>query len=119
MAVQTFSAQYAPNIQANGILITWNPLANGDSGAPYEGVDFADRCLTIAGTFGAGGSVNIEGSNDGTNYFVLTDPQGNNFTKTAAALETIEENPRFLRPRVTAGDGSTAIVVVLWARRNR
>jgi len=119
MATKTFTANYAPNAQANGIAITWTGLQNGDNGAPYEGVDFADRAVMISGTFGAAGSINIEGSNDAATWFVLTDPQGNNITKTANALETIEENPRFLRPNVTAGDGTTSLTVVLWARRNR
>jgi hypothetical protein len=65
----------------------------------------------------SGGTVVIEGSIDGTNYVTLTDPQGNAISKTAAAIEEISEIVKFIRPRVTTGDGTTAIRVDLIARR--
>lgn len=119
MAVRNPTVQGAPNGQLNGVLITWTGLLNGDTGAPYEGADFADRTMQIAGTFGVGGSMTLEGSNDNANFVALTDPQGNAITKTAAGLEVIEENPRYIRPNVTAGDGTTSLTVTVWARRGR
>lgn len=119
MAIKTAAVVYAPNGNSNGALITWALLANGDTGSPVEGVDFADRTVQIGGTFGVGGSVTLEGSNDGTTYFALTDPQGNAVTKTAAGLEVLEESPRYIRPNVTAGDGTTSLTATIWARRNR
>lgn len=101
------------------MLVVWTPLANGDAGGAFETGDYADYTVQIAGTFGTGGSVNFEGSNDGSTWFVLTDPQGNAATKTAAALEVIEEAPRYVRPNVTAGDGTTALTATLWGRRGR
>lgn len=118
MAVRTATVTYAPN-GTNGALYVWTGLLLNDTGSPIEGVDFADRTVQIGGTFSTGGSVTLEGSNDGTTYFPLTDPQGNAITKTAAALEVIEEGPRYIRPNVTAGDGSTNLTVTIWARRNR
>lgn len=118
MAIKPQSTTYGPNGNRNGALITWT-LANGDTGEPLEGVDFADRTVQISGTFGAAGSCTIEGSNDGAAWFALTDPQGNAITKTAAGLEVIEEGPRYLRPNVTAGDGTTNLTITLWARRAR
>lgn len=119
MATVQPTVDYAPNGQGNGVLVTWASMANGDVGAPVEGVDYADRTVQFGGTFGAGGSVTLKGSNDGTNYIALTDPQGNAITKTAAALEVIEEAPRLSRPEVTAGDGTTSITVTAWGRRSR
>jgi len=100
-----------------GVLATWSGLLNGDDGAPFEGGDWGDRTVAFAGTFGVGGSIQIEGSNDGTNYFVLTDPQGNNVAKTAAGMEAVVELPRYVRPRVTAGDGTTSLVCTLYMVR--
>lgn len=97
--------------------VSWTPLANGDTGTPYAMPGFADRSVQVGGTFGVGGTVVIEGTLDGTNYIVLTDPQGNAISKTAAAIETISEIVKFIRPRVSAGDGTTAITVTLMARR--
>lgn len=119
MAVRTPTVLEHPNGQSNAILVTWAGLLNGDTGSPVEGVDFADRTAQISGTFGAGGSITMQGSNDNTNYDPLTDPQGNAITKTAAGLEVIVENPRYARPNVTAGDGTTSLTVTIWARRSR
>lgn len=98
-------------------LVEWEALANGDTGLPVELVDYADQTVTVEGTFGTGGSVTLQGSNDGTNYHSLTDPQGNAITKTAAGIEHVTETPRYIRPNVTAGDGSTALDVRLLVRR--
>lgn len=119
MAVRTPTVTPAPNGNTNGILYVWTGLLNGDTGTPVEGVDFADQTVQVGGTFGVGGSVTLEGSNDNATFFALTDPQGNAITKTGAALEVIEEAPRYVRPNVTAGDGSTSLTVTIWARRGR
>jgi hypothetical protein len=100
-------------------LVTWSGLLNGDDGARVTLTDFPDRTVQIVGTFGAGGSVNFEGSNNGTDWAVLTDPQGNPITKTAAAMEFVTETPRYVRPRVTGGDGTTDLSVILFARTPR
>lgn len=97
-------------------LVTWTGLLNGDTGAPVSRTDFPDRTVQIVGTFGVGGSVNFEGSNDGTNWAILTDPQGNAITKTAAGMEVVTETPRYVRPNVTAGDGTTSLTVIMFAR---
>lgn len=99
------------------VLATWTGLLNGDDGGPFEGGDWGDRTVQITGTFGVGGSISLEGSNDGTNYVVLTDPQGNAITKTAAGIEAVIELPRYIRPRVTAGDGSTSLTCTLYMVR--
>lgn len=98
-------------------LITWSGLLNGDDGAAAQWTDFADRCFQVTGTFGAGGSLTIEGSNDGTNWSILSDPQGNPLTFTTGRIEQALELPRYVRPRVTAGDGTTNLVATLCMRK--
>lgn len=101
--------------------VQWT-LANGDDGTPVSFAEFSDRSIQFSGTFGAGGTVVFEGSNDlttPTNWFTLTDYQGNNISKTSASFEGIEEPSIWVRPRVTAGDGTTAIVARMYARRAR
>lgn len=112
--------------------IRWAALANGDSGAPLAMGEWADRSIHVwaqtsvggASVLGAGGSVSIEGSNDYdpvTNttgsWIALTDQNGVVMTYTAAALKQMTEAPLWIRPRVTAGDGTTSCNVVLCARR--
>lgn len=76
------------------------------------------RSVQFTGTFGTGGTILLEGSNDGTNYVTLTDPQGNAISKTAAGIEAIEETTVYIRPRVSAGDGTTSLVATLFLGRN-
>lgn len=102
----------------NGVVFTWAAMANGDTGGPIEAAEFADRTMQFTGTFGAGGSVSGQGSNDGTNYATLADPQGNALTATAAKIEQVLECVRYLRPNVTAGDGTTSLTVTMFARRS-
>jgi hypothetical protein len=103
----------------NAALVTWTPMtfAGLDVGAPVQWVEYADRCVQVSGTFGAAGSVTLEGSNDGVTYATLADPQGNALTITAAKLEQVLELPRYVRPRVTAGDGTTSLTVTICMRR--
>jgi len=97
---------------------TWPNLTTTNAdGAPVSFQGSGDRTVQFNGTFGVGGSIQFEGSNDGNTWFVLTDPQGNNIVKTSAAMEIIEEGPVFVRPKITAGDGSTQLTAVLVVRR--
>lgn len=98
-------------------IITWGPMANGDVGLPVEMPGRADRSIQVYGTFGAAGNCRVEGSNEpGTapaNYATLVDPQGNALDFTAAKVEQILELTHHIRPRITAGDGTTALTVQL------
>lgn len=94
--------------QSDGVLVTWAAVPNGNQGNGYAGL-WATAWFMVTGIFGTGGSVQIEGSNDGTNWFKLSAA-----ALTAAGLFTalgITERPKFIRPNVTAGDGTTALTV--------
>ena len=118
----TFTKEASPT---NLIYATWSAIANGQSGAYLESAEFSDKTMQIFGTFGAAGSVTLEGSNDprvitdsgNAVWFALIDPQGSTITKTSAAGEAILENPRFIRPRCTAGDGTTNLTVIICAKK--
>lgn len=96
-------------------------LANGDDGTPLDAIGWPDKTVSVRGTFGAAGSVTIEGGDAvSPTYSALNDSrgEGNALTFTAADTRTILENPGKIRPRVTAGDGTTAITVVIEALRS-
>lgn len=97
---------------SNYVLREWT-LANGDDGQPVLCTPVGDRTVQVSGTFGVGGSVQIQGSLDNINFFPLTDPQGNTLAFTSGKLETIMELAVYIRPVVTAGDGSTNLKVIL------
>ncbi len=105
-----------------GVGIQWTPLTTTNTdGLPFDTLDFADISVQVLGTFGAGGTVAIEGCNQATpaTWATLNDPQGNALTVTGAKIEQILEMPRWIRPNVTGGDGTTSLTVVVWARRSR
>lgn len=100
-----------PSSQGYSWVATWGSLLQTEVGLPIENTGSPDRSVTVSGTFGVGGTVTIEGSNDGTNYFTLNDPQGNPLSFTSGRIEQILEVARYMRPKVTSGDGTTNISV--------
>ena len=99
--------------------VKWLLMANGDSGASIKFGAWQDRTVQITGTFGTGGSVTIQGSNEGgTTWATLTDPLGNALTFTAAGMKQITELTYEIRPTVTAGDVTTSLNVWLAMRGN-
>lgn len=112
MATRTAVQTAVPNAHAQ--LVTWSGLLNTDVGSAIQLAHFGDRTVQVTGTFG-GGTMTFQGSNDGTNWASLTDPQGNAIAKTAAGLEAVLELPRYVRPSVAGGDGTTDLVVTMFA----
>ena len=117
MATRTPTVTPVATFKDDVHIVQWTGLLNTDDGAPVEMPGSADRSIQFTGTFGVGGTVAFEGSNDGVNYASLTDPQGNAISKTASGIEAVAEVTRFVRPRVTAGDGTTNLVATLLVRR--
>lgn len=109
----TVVGTHKPYLQ-NHHVVSWTPLtttnADGDP-MSYASNGMGGVTFQIGGTFGAGGTVVVEGSNDGVTYFTLNDQANAAVSVTAAALKTIRDAPLYIRPRVTAGDGTTSITV--------
>lgn len=99
---------------------TWSALANGDDGTALSAATLSDKSVQVTGTFGVGGTIIIEGSNDGgTTWATLNDSRGETtgaLSFTGADLRTILENVERIRPRVTAGDGTTSLNVYVVSR---
>ena len=99
-------------------IVKWLTLTTtNDEGEAFEMPSASDRSIHIIGTFGSGGTVHLQGSNDGTNWIALTDPQGNAITKTATFVEMVTELTRYVRPFVSAGDGTTDLDAFLLVKR--
>lgn len=115
-------ANIAPTKQDSGphlVTWVWSGLTQADAaGEPVAKMfgQYVDRSVQIQGTFD-GATAIVEGSNDGTNYHPLTDPQGNAISKTSAALEQITEMTLFMRPRVTGAGASTNLEFTLATRK--
>lgn len=108
-------------VDDNTVKFTYTPMANGDVGAPIgpNHMEFADRNVVVSGTFGAGGTATIQGSSDGaSSYQSLNDQSDNALAITTAKNEQILQIAENTRPSV-AGDGSTALTVIILCRRQR
>ena len=99
----------------SGILISWEGLANGDTGKPYECWMHSDKSVQLIGTLGTGGKCVIEGSNMDASptWTTLSDLQGNLLEFTALKIKAILENPYQIRPNIMAGDGTTSLNVYM------
>jgi hypothetical protein len=97
----------------------WSSLQLNDDGAALELPGLADKTVQVYGTFGGGGKVILEGACDPTiiTWVPIHDPQGNALEFISAGIEQILENPLKIRPRVTAGDGTTSLTVVIICRK--
>ena len=100
-------------------IVTWT-MATADTANPIgingAFADFADRSVTVTGTFG-GGTITMQGSNDGTNFFDLTDGSNNALSFAAARLEQIYEATRHQKPTLTGGAG-VALAVTMFMRKS-
>lgn len=106
------------------LLVEWTGLLNGDDGSPYRAPVHADKTAQTTGTFGAGGSVALQGSNDPAaasgNFAVLHRADGAAPDANMADAEPITplENPLWIRPLVTAGDGTTSLTLRVLFRKD-
>lgn len=115
----TVLAAHEPILQGEAALYTWAPLtATNADGGSVTAHEYGDRTVQFSGEFNGATAV-LQGSNDGSEWFSLTDPQGNAISKTASALETVMEVPRFTRVNTSGGGGSQDITVTLFCRRTR
>lgn len=101
--------------------VAWT-LTDADEGSPWKNPGLADRSVAVTGTFG-GATVTLQGSNDGTNWFTLKDPLGNNLTWTSSTattgLKQIGEITLYLRPITAGGTGTSVVVTVLASSTQR
>jgi len=98
-------------------MFTYAAMANGDDGEPLSSPEFGDICVQITGTLGTGGTLVWQGSNDKSVWHTLNNAQGGTMSLTALAIKQVVERPLWMRPAVTAGDGTTSLVATVLARR--
>lgn len=92
------------------INITWSGLAAaGDVGDAQSFASYADKTFIAAGAFGTA-TVVMEGSNNGADWVTLSNRQGTAMSFTAPAMNTSQDKPIYIRPRVTAGAGGAVAV---------
>lgn len=97
---------------AKGVIkTTWTITAANDTGLPECAPQFPVKTVTMTGTWNAG-TILLEGSNDGTTYVTLNDPNGNALSFTADKTEAVLENPLYVRPRASVAVTSVVVTLV-------
>jgi hypothetical protein len=98
-------------VEKNRCDVVWLALANGDVGGGVEIGRYNKVSFQAKGTFGAGGTCTMQGSNDGATWGAL----GAGLTATDSKVQDVPARPKYIRPNITAGDGTTALEVYLTA----
>ena len=93
--------------------LTWTNLNGGDVGSAVKAANWTVKSVTVSGTF-TGVSGTIQGSNDGTSFYDLTDAGGSAISFTAAGVKAIRENTLYIRPNVNGSvSGSLQFDVIM------
>lgn len=93
--------------------ITWSNLQGGDEGTAIKIANWPKKSVSVTGVW-ADISAKILGSNDGVNYFDLSDEQGESLFFTNDSLKTIGPNTLYIKPKVfgkTSGNLRVDLVV--------
>ena len=108
MATFTATINKGVTVDDSVFMIQWDNLANsGDLGDPQSFPAYSDKTFIVTGTFAGSAVVAIEGSNDGLNWVTLSNRQGSAMTFSAAGMNTSQDRPIYVRPRLTAGTAAT------------
>lgn len=115
MAIQNHTTN-ALSFPMDGSTVVWAAILNGNQGDAVA-EDWTTAFFQVTGTIGAAGSIQMEGSNDGVNWIKLS-PAALVAVGLFAPLG-VNERPKFIRPNVTAGDGTTALTVTGFLKKLR
>lgn len=104
-------------LHAHTLTKEWAGLLASDTGDWILTSHYNDKCLHVFGVFG-GATVSLQGSNEDApaNGASLTDPTQTLIALTALGIKQVLENPLFVRPVITGGDGTTNLTVRLVCR---
>lgn len=119
--IGTFSVSYI----AKGVVqATWTGLGTATGACrALDAFEYPDKTVVLAGTIGSGTTVVIEGSSTATNplstggkYYTLTDQSDNALSLSTGKAEVIAQNPKYIRPKVTAKNANGAVSVTIIAQ---
>jgi hypothetical protein len=94
------------------VKVLWEAMGNADTGAPYVGARYADKTITLEGTWGSA-TIVVQGSNSGSTYFQLENNENASISSTADAIHGIRENTMYTRPVSSGGTGTDVDVILI------
>ncbi len=99
--------------------VTWDLTTANNDGAWLEIPSFAAQTWQAIGAAWGTATLALEGSNDGTNFFPLTRIYpGTAATFTADGGVSTNENPRYVRPRLSTPGSGAVVKIILVAVRS-
>jgi len=108
---------------SKGVMRTiWANFNSTGNGTQLEAPNLPDKTVTVYGTYvSGGGTILIQGSEVGGTglWFTLADPQGNALSIATGKVEQILENPRYIRPRMSAQASTTSVNIVIISQSTR
>lgn len=102
------------------IMASWALTTTNLDGAPFEFPQWGNRCWSVGGGTWGGAVLALQGSNDGTNWFALSNAAGGAAaTLNADGGKSTIETPRYVRPFLSTPGAGAAITVILCAVRQQ
>lgn len=107
------------------VIWKWEGLTTGSlDGDPLgpDQLEYVDRTIQVVSGGGAGfdgGTVVIQGSNDGVNWVTLNAPGNSALSFTSAALRQILESAAYIRPLLSGGTTPDVDVILVGRRATR
>ena len=86
----------------------WPAMGAADSGLAQSPGQLSDKTIQFSGTWN-GATAILQGSNDGSVWFGLNQPDGTPISTTVDALFQVLENTKHVRPVTSGGGGSTSV----------
>ena len=107
--------------QDDGVLMfSWALTTANLDGAPIEFPQWGNRCWSVGGGTWGGATLAFQGSNDGTNWFPLSNAAGGAAaTLSADGGKSTIEVPRYVRPFLSTPGAGAVLTVVLCAVRQQ
>ena len=97
----------------SGKIATWTSLTETNNvGDKFEAIAYRDQTVQITGTFG-GATITMQGSNDDVTWVTLKDTTGVDIEYSGTnRLVGILQAPRYVRPSISGGSGTSLKVVL-------
>lgn len=115
-AIKATVAQIGQRQDQAALSVTWAGVTENDTFVAMALFpDYPIKSVHFSGTFG-GATVVVKGSNTGTNFFGLTDPQGVAISVTSEGLKQIQENVAQYQPVATGGSSQSLTVTMVFSR---
>lgn len=94
--------------------VVWTGLSTADTaiGVYANKTTGAVGAMQCTGTFG-GATITLQGSNDGSNFYAITDPAGNDVVLTADGIIDFSTAAAYIRPASSGGTADDVTVTVI------